>query len=465
MWRAQEGPARDPPPSPAPPGGVPCSGSRRFQPFAHRRVPPDLNSYLLAIGDEIVTGATVDTNSSYLAGRLVEAGAEVRGISAVPDDVAAISAALGRALDAAELVVTTGGLGPTADDLTTEAVAAVAGVERTLHEPSLAAITERFAAAGREMTPNNRRQAMLPRGCTVLPNAHGTAPGFVCSVERPGGARFVASLPGVPSEMEHMAEEALLPWLAARGRERSVATRVFTTFGLSESKLDALLDQLLPPGEGRLAFRAAFPRIQARVTLAGAGDGPLAARLDELEAEVRRRLGAHLLAAEDVGMEEVVARLLLEAGHTLALAESCTGGLIGHRLTEVPGASSFLAGGVVAYADSAKRELLGVGADTLRAHGAVSEETAREMAEGARTRTGTTLGLSVTGIAGPGGGSAAKPVGTVCIAVAWEGDAWSRRYQLGAHRGRGWIKVMSSELALDAVRRRLLGTLEREDDA
>jgi nicotinamide-nucleotide amidase len=422
-----------------------------------------LNSYLLAIGDEIVSGATVDTNSATLARLLAEAGAEVRGIAAVPDDAALIEAALRRALDEAELVVTTGGLGPTADDLTTACVARVSGAPQQLDEEALAAIAARFADAGREMTPNNRRQAMLPRGCTVLPNPGGTAPGFICRVSHGAGARFIASLPGVPDEMERMAAAELAPWVASRQAGRRFATRVFTATGLSESKLDALLEGLLPEGGGRLAFRAAFPRIQARVTLAGSAGDPLEERLDALEQEVRRRLGRHLLAAGDVGMEEVVSRLLGEGGHTLALAESCTGGLIGHRLTEVAGASRFLGLGVVSYADRSKRQLLGVREATLAAHGAVSEETAREMAEGVRRRGEATLGLAVTGIAGPAGGSPAKPVGTVCIALAWSGGGWSRLYQLGEARGRSWIKMLSSELALDAVRRWVLGELEGEE--
>lgn len=415
-----------------------------------------MKAALLSIGDEIVSGITVDTNSAFLAEALRAVGVEPVGGLAVADDEVSILRALERALEDAELVVTTGGLGPTADDLTTACVARLAGRELRMHDESLRRIEDRFRRMGMEMSPNNRKQAMLPQGSEILPNPIGTAPGFVCAVERGGRTRFVASLPGVPREMRRMTEEALVPWVRARNPERRFASRVFSVFGLTESALDERLAGAIRPEEARLAFRAAFPRLQTRVTVSGGPEEDLEARLDELEARVRERLAHHVYAIGDEGMEETVGRLLRERGHSLAVAESCTGGLIGSRITDVAGSSAYLLLGVVAYSNEAKQEVLGVSAGTLQRHGAVSIEAAEEMAEGVRRRAGADLGMSTTGIAGPGGGTDQKPVGTVCIALAWEGGGWSRRYQLG-DRERGWIKQMTAQIALDRLRQHLLG--------
>lgn len=415
-----------------------------------------MRASLLSIGDEIVAGLTLDTNSAFLSEALRAVGVEVVGGLSVPDDEAAIARALERALEDADLAVCTGGLGPTADDLTTACVARLAGRDLRLDEPSLRRVEERFRDRGLEMPANNRKQALFPGGSLVLPNPLGTAPGFVCPVERGGRARHVACLPGVPREMRRIVEESLLPWVRDRQPGRRFASRVFSTFGLSESALDELLAGAISTEEARLSFRAAFPRLQARVAVSGAPGDDLEARLDALEARVRERLGHHVYAVGDEGMEETVGRMLREGGETLAVAESCTGGLIGSRLTDVAGSSAYFLLGVVAYSNAAKESLLGVRPETLARHGAVSTETAEEMAEGIRRRAGADLGLATTGIAGPGGGSAEKPVGTVCIGLAWEGGAWSKRYQLG-ERERGWIKQMTAQLALDRLRRHLLG--------
>jgi nicotinamide-nucleotide amidase len=410
---------------------------------------------ILAIGDEIVAGTTLDTNSAFVAQSLRERGVEVVAFFAASDDEAGIARAVERALEEAELVVTTGGLGPTADDLTTAVIARLAERPLQLHEASLAAIEERFRSRGIEMTPNNRKQALFPEGSEVIPNPMGTAPGFICPVLIAGGTRHVASFPGVPREMRRMVEETLLPWLENRSGGARFATRVFSTFGLPESRLDELLVGVLEGEEGRLAFRAAFPRVQSRITLSGGPDDDLEARLDAAELRVRERLGHHLYGVGDVGMEEVVGSLLRERALTLAVAESCTGGLIGHRLTDVPGISSSFLLGVVAYSNAAKERMLDVSPATLERFGAVSVETAEQMARGVRAAAGSDLGLATTGIAGPGGGTAEKPVGTVCIALAWEDGIWSRRLELGA-RQRDWIKEMTAQMGLDRVRRHLL---------
>jgi nicotinamide-nucleotide amidase len=419
-----------------------------------------MKAAFLAIGDEIVGGLTTDTNSGFIAGELRAVGVEPVGGFSTTDDEDGIARTLERALDDADLVVCTGGLGPTADDLTTAVVARVAGRELVLDEASLAAIEQRFRARGiHDMPPNNRKQALFPEGATIIPNPNGTAPGFVVPLDRGGRGRWVACFPGVPRETRPMVRDWLVPWVAARQPDTRFASRTYSTFGLTESKLDDLLSGVVAPGEARLAFRAAFPRIQARLTVSGAPGDDLERRLDELEARLRERLGHHLFAVGDEGMEETVGRLLRERGLTLAVAESCTGGRIGDWVTNVAGSSAYFLLGVATYSNEAKEKVIGVRAGTLAAHGAVSTQTAEEMAMGVRRLAGADLGLSTTGIAGPGGGSPEKPVGTVCVGLAWEGGVWSRRYDLG-DRGRDWIKGTTAQVALDRVRRWLLDAMD-----
>jgi nicotinamide-nucleotide amidase len=416
---------------------------------------PIATASILAIGDEIVGGLTGDTNSGFLAQLLRAAGVEVVEFLTVPDDEPAILRALDRAAADSDLVVATGGLGPTADDLTASCVATLCDLPLELHEESLARIEERFRDRGLQMPPNNRKQALFPRGSEILPNPDGTAAGFICGISREGREAHVACLPGVPREMRRMAEESLLPWIASRSGVARIGSRVFSTVGLTESKLDELLAGVIEPGEARLSFRAAFPRMQARVTVAAESEERLEERLSQLERRVRDRLGDHLYAMADEGLEDAVGRLLRERGKSLAVAESCTGGLIGHRITEVPGSSDYFLLGVVAYSNAMKHRLLGVPRETLREHGAVSERVVASMAEGVRAAADASIGIATSGIAGPGGGTPSKPVGTVCIGLAWSGGELTRTYELGS-RSRTWIKEMTAQLALDQLRRHLL---------
>ena len=417
-----------------------------------------MKAAFLAIGDEIVGGLTTDTNSGFIAGELRALGVEpVCGFS-VRDDEEEIIRAFRQALEQADLVVSTGGLGPTADDLTTACVAKLTGRELVLHEPSLAFMEERFRGRGMEMPPNNRKQALFPAGAEVIPNPNGTAPGFICPVEVDGATRYMACFPGVPRETRHMVAATLVPWVASRQTGRRFLSRTFSTVGLAESRIDELLEGAIRADEARVAFRASFPRMYVRLTVDGAPADDLEARMDGLEARVRERLGAAVYAVGDEGMEETVGRLLRERGLTLAVAESCTGGRIGDRITDVPGSSAYFLLGAATYSNEAKVGVLGVAEQTLAAHGAVSPQTAEEMAAGVRRVAGADVGLSTTGVAGPGGGTAEKPVGTVCIGLAWEGGAWSRRFDLG-DRGRDWIKATTAQMALDSLRRWLLDAL------
>jgi nicotinamide-nucleotide amidase len=259
----------------------------------------------------------------------------------------------------------------------------------------------------------------------------------------------------VPREMKPMIEEQVLPWLQqARGSNEVYLSHTFQTFGISESALDELVAGCVAPEEGRIAFRAAFPQISVRLTVHGQpADAP--PRLEQLAARLRERIGNYAYGEGDTTMEARVGELLTQRGLTIAVAESCTGGLLGHRLTNIPGSSVYVKGGVIAYSNEIKQQSLGVGADTLATRGAVSEEAAVEMATGVRRALRSDLGLAITGIAGPDGGTADKPVGTVCFALAAADVVYHRRYQLWGNRE--WVKLLSSQVALDWVRRHLLG--------
>jgi len=323
------------------------------------------------------------------------------------------------ALERADGAITTGGLGPTVDDLTKEAVAAAVGTTLELHEPSLRAIEARFAALGRTapIGENNKRQAILPRGSVVLENPNGTAPGFVAL--RADG-KFVACMPGVPREMRPMLRDRLLPWLAERfGARDAIYTRTLHTVGIPESDLDARIEPLFRTLENpKIAVLAHDFRVDVKI-MAKASDRESAGRLiAPVEAELRERIGRGIFGVDEERLEDAIVRLLLERGLTISTAESVTGGGIADALVRVPGASQVFRGGIVAYDNALKSELLGVPETTLTAHGAVSAEVAEAMARGARARLGTDLSVASTGIAGPTGASAEKPLGLVFLAVA-----------------------------------------------
>jgi nicotinamide-nucleotide amidase len=289
----------------------------------------------------------------------------------------------------------------------------------------------------------------------VIPNPLGTAPGFRLTLDTEFGERHLIVMPGVPREMKPMMDDHVLPWIQqARGKQEIFLSQTFQTFGISESALDELVAGCVPESEGRVAFRAAFPQVSVRLTVE---DLPAVAaeRLPRLAALMRERIGEFVYGEGDTNMETVVGEMLRRGGQRLAVAESCTGGLIGHRLTNVAGSSAYLIGDMVVYSNEMKEKVLGVAPATLAAHGAVSEETAREMATGVRRLSGADIGLATTGIAGPDGGTAEKPVGTVCIALATADRVFSRRYQLWGNRE--WVKLLTSQVALDWVRRSLVG--------
>jgi len=381
---------------------------------------------ILSTGDELLTGQVVDTNSTWLMDRLWDLGVMVRRKTLVGDDRPDLLAAIRETTGRADLVVMSGGMGPTEDDLTSECVAAVLGVPLEHHAPSLAAIEERFRRFGRPMTPNNAKQARFPRGAEVIPNRFGTAPGFAVRV----GRGEVVCLPGVPVEFKGLCEEWLLPRLAGRLDEVPSA-RVLKLFGIGESAADQAMRPVMddPANAGvRFGFRAHWPEVHVKWSVPGP-DAP--ARAERITAAVRAIFGEAVWGEGKEELPEVVVARLAARAERVAVAESCTGGLLTELVTRVPGASAVLDLGVVAYANEMKEALVGVGHDLLAAHGAVSEPVARALAEGARRTGRAAWGLGVTGIAGPTGGTPEKPVGTVHLALAGPGgtSAVARLYR------------------------------------
>jgi nicotinamide-nucleotide amidase len=410
---------------------------------------------ILSTGDEITTGKVVDTNANFLAEKLAENGIDLVSVITVGDVPERLEWAWKTAIVMSDIVISTGGIGPTADDLTTETVARLANKKLIRDEASVEHMKRLFATVNRVMPENNLKQALFPEGAEIIANPLGTAPGFRLPVTIDKHTSHLIVLPGVPREMKPMMENTVIPWiLANRGRDTVYAVRIFQTFGISESALDEAVAGLIKPEEARVSFRASFPQISLRVLVEGK-PGEAEHKLEELAARVRSRIPDYIYAEGETTMEEVVGKLLSEKNLTLAVAESCTGGLIGHRITNIPGSSKYLLGDLVTYSNEVKESVLGVSAETLAKFGAVSEECVREMAAGARKRTGANVAVATSGVAGPDGGTAEKPVGTVCIAIAADNVSESRRYQM---RGtRDWVKLLSSQVALDWIRRYALG--------
>jgi nicotinamide-nucleotide amidase len=410
---------------------------------------------ILSTGDEITTGKVVDSNSNYIADRLNEIGIDLVGVITVGDVPARLEWAWRTAMQMADLVISTGGIGPTADDLTTETVARITGKNLWRDEPSVEHMRRLFAALGRPMPENNLKQALFPETAEIVQNPLGTAPGFRMAVEQANHTAHLVVLPGVPREMKPMLDQQVVPWVRAnRGSEKIFATRIFQTFGISESGLDEAVAGLIRPDEAKVGFRASFPQISLKIMVEDS-PGIAEQRLAELSQRVRSRVGSYIYAEGDSTMEEVVAELLTQKRLKLAVAESCTGGLIGHRLTNVPGSSAFFLGDFVTYSNEMKSELLGVSQNTLQDYGAVSEQCVVEMAAGARARAAADVAIATSGVAGPEGGTPQHPIGTVCIALVAEGVTAARRHQM---RGaRDWIKLLTSQVALDWIRRHALG--------
>ena len=413
---------------------------------------------IIAVGSELLLGGRTDSNSLLITEELGSLGIEVRFKSIVGDDQADIVRALKTAVSRAKVIVMTGGLGPTVDDCTREAIAAAAGRKLARRKEAFEAMKMRLAQWGRSPNKGQLRQALIPSGATVIPNPVGSASGFWLSWR----GTIIVSLPGVPSEMAAMMRESVVPLLAShveRGGRilQPIRRQVFHTWGLPEAEVDVKLQGLVskqaPVDLGLLASP-----LGVLVSLTTKPHGKATGEMwVSLATSVRTRLQEWIFGEGSDTMEAVVGSLLLKEKRTIALAESCTGGLIGHRLTQVAGSSAYVDRGIICYSNKAKIELLGVPAHLIEQHGAVSAEVAAAMAKGVRERSGVSIGLSVTGIAGPGGGTATKPVGLVYIGLnADTGETLTREHRF--HGDRSVIKLRSSQAALDFLRRWLLAS-------
>ena len=410
---------------------------------------------VVTIGDELLLGFTIDTNAAHLARTLAAEGVEIARRTTCGDSAESIATAVREALDRAGAVITTGGLGPTSDDLTKPSIAALFGREMVLDEEHLAWMEERWRTRfQRAMPASNRQQAMLPAGATKLTNNHGSAPGIWLEDDK---GRWVAMLPGVPREMRGMLADTLLPRI--RERRGDVATvvrsRTLRTTGIGESHIADLVGSIAGGvGDVQLAYLPNADGTDLRLTVRGAAPDEADARLAESAARLRSTVGDAIYGEDRADLADVVLSLCRARGVSVGVAESCTGGMLGARLTSIPGSSDVVRGGIIAYSNEIKTSLLSVPADLIAQHGAVSEPVARAMAMGARSATGADATLSITGVAGPGGGSDEKPVGTVWIALNWKGSVEAKRFNMVGDRGE--IRHRSAQAAMELLRRRLL---------
>ena len=411
-----------------------------------------MKAQIISTGTELTIGQAVDTNSAWLSQQLAALGIECAGHMALPDDQAAITSAITIASREAEVVLVTGGLGPTPDDLTRFALADALGVEVRLDAASLAQIEEYFRRLRRPMAETNRLQAMFPIGATPIANTCGTAPGMRVRLNR----AEVFVMPGVPNEMKVMFDRDIRSALAPGGGA-VILQHTLRTFGMPEAEIGDRLSDLMRRGRNPAVGTGAADLIIAiRINARGANEAEARRLLEADAAEVRARMGNAVFGEGDDTLADAVARLLISRHKTIATAESCTGGLIGVRLTDVPGSSAYFIQGFVTYANEAKQRLLGVPAEMIAAHGAVSAEVAEAMATGCRRLAGTDYALSATGIAGPTGGTAEKPVGLVYVGLAHESGTIVKELRVGPTMPRAAIRDRTAKIALNLLRLHLL---------
>lgn len=411
-----------------------------------------MHGEIITIGNELISGKTLDLNSWYASGRLTASGLRVTRVTTVGDEPEGIAAALHKAIRSSDFVVVTGGLGATEDDRTNKIVAEVLERPLCLDGAMLEQIRCYVQDRGIDLSPSLEKMAWMPKEAKLLkPQAN------VCGFFLIENQARLYFLPGVPEQMRFLMDECVIPDLLLHCRTLLVSRhRVLKLYGLTEPMMaEALRDLPCKAGNIILGYYPRFPENHITLSLSGEDEPAVLEELDLVEREIRSLVGAFIFASGTRTMEEVVGEMLGEAGLTLSLAESCTGGLIGNLVTNVPGSSEYFLGGVVAYSNQSKRDLLGVSAETIERCGAVSDETALEMASGAREKFSADLSLAVSGIAGPEGGSPDKPVGTVHIAMVGRGVAFAKRYRFWGSRDQ--IKLNSAMMALDWVRRHLRG--------
>ncbi len=425
----------------------------RFQADRSRSIVKGMEAILLSIGNELTCGQTVDTNAAWLSRRLAEAGVRVLLQVTAPDDLEPIRAELDRACARADVVLITGGLGPTEDDLTRQALAAAMGRPLVLSPFHAEQIRRFFSTRNLSMPEANVVQAMFPEGSTPIDNTAGTAPGIRATC----GRATVFAMPGVPREMKVMFDRDVMPWIRARAGGAAILSRTLNCFGEGESAIGERIGDLMRrdrnPLVGTTASRGV---IGIRVHARGESPAEAAGRLERTCAEIRARLGDLVFGEDQATLAHAVAALLIEQRLTVATAESCTGGLIAKSLTDVPGSSAYFIEGLICYANAAKTRLLGLAPELLAAHGAVSPQVAEAMAAGCRQRGGTDLAVSTTGIAGPTGGTETRPVGLVYIGLADGAGAVVTEHRLGSFLDREEIRDRAAKIALNRLRLWLL---------
>ena len=404
---------------------------------------------IVTTGSELLLGQIVNTNAAYMAKELNKIGVDVCFQTTVGDNRARMKEVLAHALRRADLVITSGGLGPTRGDITKEVSAEVMGRTMALHDECVQRLRAYFSRVGRDMTDNNLRQAMIPDGAHIFVNHAGTAPGV--ALEKEG--KLLVNLPGPPSEMKDMLHRSLLPYLREKyGADFVIVSRVLHTFGVGESKLETVIDDLVRTQKNpTLALLVRPTGVIIRITAKAADEAAASHLIAPIEEEIRRRLGDVVYGVDEEELEEIVGRELHARGLAVATAESCTGGLVASRLTDVAGSSDYVKGGIVSYTNAVKTEVLGVDRQALATHGAVSEPVARAMAEGVRRVLHTDFGVSTTGLAGPGGGTEETPVGTVYIAVAGPNGTYAEKNIFTGTRRQ--VKFRASQAALAMLRR------------
>ena len=411
-----------------------------------------MNAQILTIGDELLIGQIINTNQAFIARRLNAIGVDIAGMSTAGDTQGAVLGALRTARDSADVTIVTGGLGPTHDDITRTALCTFFHTDLVPDGDVRRHIAAIMKKRNFPWTAAAEDQSLVPRSAHVFPNPLGTAPGLRFEE----GGKFMFVLPGVPYEMEAMIDGSVIPFLSPRSGPNVIRHRTLLTTGIAESFLSAQignLDQILRGG-ATLAFLPSPAGVRLRITVHGRSAEEADGIVHGIESGIRARVSRYIYGTDDEDLETVLGRMLAERNLTIAVAESCTGGLIAHRLTNVSGSSMYVERGVVTYSDASKSDLLSVPADFIRAHGAVSREVACSMADGIRRAARTDIGLSTTGIAGPTGGTPDKPVGTVWIGIADARGTLALKFNLG--EGRTRVKERASQAAMELVRRRLL---------
>ncbi len=406
-----------------------------------------MNAEIIAVGTELLLGEIVNTNAQFLSDRLSQLGINVYYQVVVGDNKKRLSQTLQASLERSDMVILTGGLGPTKDDLTKETIAETLALPLELHEESLKRIKDFYTSIHREMAKNNIKQAYLPKGATVLKNDNGTAPG--CIIEK--NNKVVVMLPGPPREMQPMFNNSVYPFLRRKTSD-AIYSKVLRIFGVGESSLEEKLEDLFEEQSNpTIAPYAKQGEVRLRITSKCKSEEEANKLIAPVEEEIRKRLGVTVYGEGEETLEKVVAKLLMEKNLTIATAESCTGGLLAEKITRVPGISKSFTKGVITYSNESKMELLGVKKETLQEFGAVSAQTAVQMAQGIRERSNVDIGVSITGIAGPGGGTKEKPVGLVYVGVSTEERTWFKELRLS--RSRENIRYRTTMHALDMVRR------------